>query len=76
MSTFNRARDRDDRGCLKRTYRRPPWSMATPSWFVREHMNIPRRRANRLLCRWVELGHDPEAIVWPLGNHKPHEYYW
>lgn len=22
------------------------------------------------------LGKDPDALVYPLGNRKPHEYYW
>jgi len=76
MSIFNGAFDRDDNGRLKRTYRRPSYPMSTPSWWVRMHMNRPRRHLNRSLCRQVEKGCDPESIAWPLGNHKPHLYYW
>ncbi len=75
MSTYNRARDRDERGRLKRFYRRPKWPTSTPGWWVRDNMNQPRRQIYRYLCHRVTLGYDPEAMVWPLGNHKPHRYY-
>lgn len=76
MSTYNRALDRDECGRLKRHYRRPSWPWSTPGWWVRETMNQPRRRIHRRLCQLVTLGHDPDELVWPLGNHKPHRYYW
>jgi hypothetical protein len=76
MSVYNRATDRDDRGRLKRTYRRPPFPMSTPSRWVRVHMNRPRRHLHRALCALVVQGYEPEDIVWPLGNRKPHVYYW
>ncbi len=76
MSTYNRASDRDERGRLKRFYRRPKWPMSTPGWWVRNNMNQPRRQIHRHLCHQVTLGYDSEAMVWPLGNHKPHRYYW
>lgn len=76
MSTYNRALDRAASGRLKRHYRRPVWSWSTPSWWVRQRMNQPRRRANHDLCHQVERGRDPDEIVWPLGNRKPHVYYW
>jgi len=47
MSTYNRALDRDENGRPKRTYRRPPFPMSTPGYWVRDHMNRPRRRQNR-----------------------------
>lgn len=76
MSTYNRALDRDENGRLKRSYRRPPFPMSTPAYWVRDHMNRPRRRQNRQICRLVTRGHDPEGFSWPLGNRKPHVYYW
>jgi len=76
MSTYNRALDRDERGRLKRHYRSPSWPWSTPGWWVRMYMNRPRRHINRQLCHLVDLGHDPEEIVWPLGNSKPHRYFW
>lgn len=76
MSTYNRALDRDERGRLKRHYRRPNFPMSTPNWWVREFMNRPRRRENRHLCRLIKFGCDPDLMIWPLGNRKPHRYYW
>ncbi len=76
MSTYNPVLDRDEFGRLKRCYRRPKWPMSIPGWWVRVNMNQPRRRIHRHLCHQVTLGHDPETIVWPLGNHKPHRYCW
>lgn len=76
MSTFNRARDRDESGRLKRTYRRAPWQRRSPGYWVHLHMNRPRRRRNHHLCHLVVKGYDPECLDWPLGNRKPHLYYW
>lgn len=76
MSTYNRARDRDERGRLKRHYRRPAWSGSTPGWWVRTTMNRPRRRLNRHLCGLVVKGREPDALLWPVGGRKPHVYYW
>jgi hypothetical protein len=76
MSTYNRALDRDVNGRLKRRYRRQPFPMSTPSRWARDHMNRPRRHLNRQLCQLVELGSDPDGLVWPLGNRKPHVYFW
>jgi hypothetical protein len=28
------------------------------------------------LCHAVKRGADADALVFPLGNHKPHQYYW
>lgn len=76
MSTYNRARDRDASGCLKRTYRRPAWTGSTPGWWVHLTMNKPRRRLTRHLCRLVSKGREDEEFAWPLGSRKPHVYYW
>lgn len=76
MSIYNRATDRDDHGRLKRSYRRPPFPMSTPGRWVCVHMNRPRRHRNRALCRCVVQGREPEQLIWPLGNRKPHVYYW
>jgi hypothetical protein len=76
MSTYNRALDRDEHGRLKRSYRRPPFPMSTPGSWVREHMHRPRRQQNRRLCQKVLAAHDLDAVTWPLGNRKPHIYFW
>lgn len=76
MSNYNSALDRDASGRLKRGYRRPPFPMSTPGWWVRKQMNRPRRYVHHRLCRLALLGHDHDAIVWPPGNHKPHKYFW
>lgn len=76
MSVFNRARDRDANGCPLRKYRLPKYTMSTPGYWVHIYMTRPRRQENRHLCHRVLSGDDPDGIVWPVGNHKPHEYYW
>ena len=76
MSITNRAHDRDARGRLKRGYRGPNRVMSTPGYWVRLHMNRPRRHENRSLCYRVTLGDDPDGMIWPLGCHKPHKYFW
>lgn len=76
MSVYNRASDREQHGRLKRAYRCPPFPTSTPGRWVRAHMNRPRRHINRQLCDLVAAGNDPDTMVWPLGNRKPHFYYW
>lgn len=76
MSTTNRAKDRDDRGYLKRNLRGPNNVMSTPGHWVRTHMNRPRRHENRRLCRLVLQGRDPDEVIWPRGSRKPHLYFW
>lgn len=75
---------------MSRTYRRDPYELwkgktfrdghqtmaSTPGWWVNQFMNRPKRRKNARLCHRIMKGNDPENIAWPLGNHKPHEYYW
>ena len=38
--------------------------------------NRPRRRETKQLQHAVLRGADPDAIAWPLGNSRPHVYYW
>ena len=35
-----------------------------------------RRRENKRICRPILRGADPDGITPPLGNCKPHVYYW
>jgi len=76
MSTYNTATDRDAHGRLDRAYRPPKFTQSTPGWWVRQFMNRPRRHLNHDLCRKVLRGDDPEGLVWPPGNRKPHRYFW
>lgn len=82
MSTTNTRKDRGSNGRLiqrfktKGTRRSEYWPTTTPSWWVTLYMTRPKRRLENHLCHRVMAGEDPEGIVWPLGNRKPHEYYW
>lgn len=44
-------------------------------WDVLFHRRPARRRDTQLLRRIMQ-GADPDGIVWELGTHKPHNYYW
>lgn len=78
MSTTNKAKDRGPDGRLLRKYRRTymPNLASTPRWWRKLYMTRPKRRANRLVCQRVLQGVDPDCLVMPLGNYKPHTYYW
>ena len=56
------------------------WQMcrvsSTPGWWVSLYMNRPKRRENRRLCREIVAGTVPESMAFPLGNRRPHVYYW
>lgn len=80
MSIKNKATDRDRHGRMIRKYTGPgahSHGQSTPGWWVSLHMTRPRRRANKALCQKLLRGDiGCEEVVFPLGNHKPHEYYW
>jgi len=79
MSTHNQRFDRGPDGKLLRKYRRhhgTPFPRGTPKWWRKLHMTRPRRRANASCCMQIMKGNDPEGMVFPLGNRKPHVYYW
>jgi hypothetical protein len=79
MSTTNKAHDRGPDGKLLRQYRRgygPRFPHGTPKWWRKLFMTRPRRRQNKHICWLVLHGTDPEGLTAPLGNHKPHWYYW
>jgi len=49
----------------------------TPSWFVREFMNRPKRAQDRQTIRRVLSGRlDFDDVIFNLGNRKPHVYFW
>ncbi len=79
MSVRNKAKDRDRNGKIKRKYTGPcstHWLNQTPSWWVRLYMNRPKRRENKRVCHLVLRGEDPDSLVLPVGNRKPHVYNW
>lgn len=80
MSTHNQHSDRDADGRLLRgKFRRgrsPAFPNGTPKWWRQMFMTRRRRRANASCCTRIRNGADPDALVFPLGNHKPHVYYW
>lgn len=47
-----------------------------PRWFEIEYLRRPKRRKNKRLMVALRKGADPDDLAWPLGNHKPHSYYW
>lgn len=48
----------------------------TPShWNILFHSRPRRRRTANAVIRLLR-GADPDAMVWDLGNHRPHKYYW
>ncbi len=64
--------------------------MTTPGWFIRDFMNKPQRRQNKLweaklknkrICTWHESYID-DTIDWldshdtPSVSRKPEKYYW
>lgn len=79
MSTTNKARDRGPNGKLRSKYRRGygvPFPYGTPKWWRKLFMTRPKRRANKRVCHLILRGTDPDGITPPLGNCKPHVYYW
>lgn len=73
-------RDRGSDGRLLAKNRRPNYRVrfprGTPKWWRNLYMTRPRRYENKRLCHSIRQGADPDALVFPLGNHKPHVYYW
>lgn len=81
MSNLNQHADRAADGNLLRgkyrgRSRGPRFPSGTPKWWRRLFMTRPRRHANTACCARAMQATDPDAITFPLGNHKPHEYYW
>lgn len=53
------------------------WASQTPGWWVLLTMNKPKRAVTQRLERAILIDKkDPDATPWPLGNRKPHTYYW
>jgi hypothetical protein len=79
MSTTNKAKDRGLDGRMLRKYRRfygPRFPDGVPKWWRKLFMTRPRRHGNKHACRLILKGRDADGLIWPLGNCKPHPYYW
>lgn len=79
MSVKNKAKDRGVNGKILRKYtgeKSNHFPDGAPGWWVNMFMNRPKRRENKRLCRRIKEGECYDALVFPLGNHKPHHYYW
>lgn len=60
-----------------RTYRRWSWLHHWPAWWDRVFHTRPKRVAIKRLERKILRDEvDPDDLSWPLGNRKPHNYYW
>jgi hypothetical protein len=44
-------------------------------WDILQHTR-PKRREAKALEKKILQGYDADEIAWPVGNHKPHTYYW
>lgn len=52
------------------------WLSNWPRYWDIENHTRPKRRAGQRLIVRIRRGDDPDDLAWPLGNHKPHRYYW
>lgn len=79
MSIKNKTKDRNRNGRIKRKYTGPyttGFHKQTPKWWMRAYMTRPKKLESRRLCRQILLGGDYDGMTFPLGNRKPHEFYW
>ena len=76
MSNINQRSDRGPDSRLLRTLRRAPFPASTAKWWGKLHMTAPKRGEIKHVCVRIMKGEDPEAMAFPLGNRKPHVYYW
>ena len=53
------------------------WMDAWPAWHDVQYHTRPKRREIHALERAVLMDRvDADNTAWPLGNSKPHRYYW
>lgn len=57
----------------RQTYWLGTWPAA---WDVLYHRRPQRRRTRAIEKAILRGGMDPDSATWPLGNRKPHQYYW
>lgn len=63
-----------DRAKLRLYGERWWWYRNEPKWWRKMYHTRPKRRENTRRCK--DALHGIEEQVWPLGNRKPHVYYW
>jgi len=79
MSIKNKSKDSNQYGQINRKFTGPNngWHpRACPKSWCRTYNNIPKRRANKAICRKILIAKCYDSIPLPLGNKKPHTYYW
>ena len=82
MSIKNKSKDRDWFGRIYRKYTGPslnwpvPFPGGCPKSWRKLYMTRPQRKKTKLLCHKIKNGADFDGISFPLGNRKPHEYFW
>lgn len=59
-----------------RVHHKAPFPNGIPSYWNILFHSRPRRRRDKDTCHRVLQGADADDLVWDLGNHKPHEYFW
>jgi hypothetical protein len=64
-----RARD-EKLGAARRFYD------SCPAWHRITFITRPKRRENKRLERKAMKSEAPNELVWPVGNRKPHFFYW
>jgi hypothetical protein len=47
-----------------------------PAWWDILFHRRPKRRAEKHVMDMLRHGADPDGLMWPLGSHKPHKYFW
>ena len=53
------------------------WLSHWPAWWDRVFHTRPQRRLGRKFERAILLDRiEADDASWPLGNSKPHRYYW
>jgi hypothetical protein len=79
MSVKNKSKDRDAHGRINRKYtghESTYWLAHTPRWWIKIYMVRPKRRLDKKLCQQIPKTEDYDSLVFPVGNRKPHVYYW
>jgi hypothetical protein len=75
--TYGHISRREVDALCKAGSRRHAWMQWWPKWYDVLFHNRPKRRAEARELRRVVSGYvDIDAGLFPLGNNRPHIYYW